>query len=75
MRVLHLTPDEARSKVTDPVALRIAEALWTSYGYGDDDVREWVDSSDGDGQWNFCVKDALMLADLFRQMRDEPERS
>ena len=71
MSVLHLTADEARAKIEDPLTARIAESLWGYWGYTDDQTREYVDSPNGDGQWNYCVADAEFVAELFREMVSE----
>lgn len=71
MSVLHLTADEARAQIEDPLTARIAERLWEHWGYTDDQTREYVDHPHGDGQWNFCVTDAEFLTELFREMARE----
>lgn len=69
--IRQLTADEARAMIDDPVVLRIAEFLWQTYGYTDEHTREYVDAPNGDGQWNFCVDDAIGLARLFNEMLEE----
>jgi hypothetical protein len=75
MSVLHISADEARAQISDPLIARIAERLWQHWGYTDDQTREVEEDhrglAYGSGQWNYCVADAEALADLFREMAAE----
>lgn len=65
-----VTLTDALALIDDPQVRRIAEYLW---------VKVWMhDPSDfcevashGDGQWNYCMDDAAMINDLFKEMLTE----